>query len=261
MVKKNCEIAIKTTQEELKTDYEAIDLMTKDKELPYKKYAYITAESTDEINLSDLFIGCNAFTIAFKNFDTSNVTDMNSMFLSCEKLEYLDLSIFDTSNVTDMAWMFDGCKSLKWMNIYFNTNKVTDMQYMFAKCFSVGSLHLTSFDTSNVTNMHGMFLCRQRLYSLDLSSFDFSKVTDAGSMFFECEALGDLKFGKNLKVSLDLSYSPLVHNSALSVLNGLANVEKQQVIKFSQVTYETLTDEDKKIATDKNWKIEIRRMA
>ena len=35
--KKNCEIAIKTTQEELKTDYEAIDLMTKDKELPYKK--------------------------------------------------------------------------------------------------------------------------------------------------------------------------------------------------------------------------------
>ena len=200
-----------------------------------------------------MFIGCNAFTIAFKNFDTSNVTDMNSMFLSCEKLEYLDLSIFDTSNVTDMAWMFDGCKSLKWMNIYFNTNKVTDMQYMFAKCFSVGSLHLTSFDTSNVTNMHGMFLCRQRLYSLDLSSFDFSNVKDITNMFTGCTSLVDLKFGKNLKVSINLSDCPLSHESALSVIDGLAEVKEQEIIRFSEDTYAALSAKEKQIIKNKNW--------
>ena len=36
------------------------------------------------------------------NFNTSNITNINSMFLFCEKIEYLDLTNFYTSNVTNI---------------------------------------------------------------------------------------------------------------------------------------------------------------
>ena len=36
------------------------------------------------------------------NFNTSNITNINSMFFVCEELEYLDLTNFDTSNVTNI---------------------------------------------------------------------------------------------------------------------------------------------------------------
>ena len=47
--------------------------------------------------------------------NTSNVTNMRSMFNGCESLSSLpDISKWNTSNVTDMSCMFDGCnESLK----------------------------------------------------------------------------------------------------------------------------------------------------
>ncbi|PDE58301.1 hypothetical protein AWK87_01135, partial [Listeria monocytogenes] len=46
-------------------------------------------------------------------FDTSSVTDMNSMFRYCNKLKKLDISNFDTSSVTDMNSMFRTCSALE----------------------------------------------------------------------------------------------------------------------------------------------------
>ena len=79
--------------------------------------------------------------------DTSNVTDMNSMFIFCSALTSLDLSSFNTSNVTDM-------------------------NYMFNRCSALTSLDVSSFDTSNVTNMSRMFSYCTALTSLDVSSFN-----------------------------------------------------------------------------------------
>ena len=56
----------------------------------------------------------NTFTnLIFKDVDTSNVTNMNSMFNSCRNLTSLDLSGWDTSKVTDMDSMFTNCSALK----------------------------------------------------------------------------------------------------------------------------------------------------
>ncbi|MBQ1675955.1 MAG: BspA family leucine-rich repeat surface protein, partial [Bacteroidaceae bacterium] len=43
-----------------------------------------------------------------KNLNTSETTDMNSMFERCMSLTSLDLSHFDTNNVEDMSRMFEG---------------------------------------------------------------------------------------------------------------------------------------------------------
>ena len=56
-----------------------------------------------------LFNNCNNLKEikGLNNFITNKVTDIQSMFQSCFKLEYIDLSNFDTSNVTIMDYMFD----------------------------------------------------------------------------------------------------------------------------------------------------------
>ena len=100
-----------------------------------------------------------------------------------------------------------------------------------------------------------MFYKCSFLTSLDISGFDFSNVKNVEDMFIDCENLANLKFGKNLKKSIDLHFSPLTHKSALSVIDGLAEVEEQQTLKLSTFSNFTLAESDVRKAEDKNWKI------
>ena len=64
--------------------------------------------------------------------DTSNVTDMNSMFGDCGSLTSLDLSSFDTSNVTIMGYMFEGCSALTSLTLtssFFNSSEFTEFDF------------------------------------------------------------------------------------------------------------------------------------
>ena len=55
----------------------------------------------------------NLISINFNNnFNTSNVTNMGSMFRDCSSLTSLDLSNFNTANVTSMDYMFSECYKL-----------------------------------------------------------------------------------------------------------------------------------------------------
>ena len=70
-----------------------------------------------------------------ENLDTSECTNMYSMFDNCVNLEELDVSGFNTSNVTDMGEMFSSCGNLIELNlIHFDTSKVKDMHRMFYAC-------------------------------------------------------------------------------------------------------------------------------
>ena len=172
------------------------------------------------------------------------------------KGKILDLSDVDTSAITDMSGMFFGCKSLTSLDLSnFDTSAATDMRWMFYNCYLLASLDLSNFDTSKVANMYSMFNGCSSLTSLDLSNFNFKKAKNVYKMFANCSSLTDLKFGKNLKVSLDLSDCPLSHESALSVIDGLAKVEEQQKLTLSKTTYNTLTAEDIRQVEAKNWKI------
>ena len=193
---------------------------------------------------------CNNKTskVVFKDFDTSAVTDMSSMFYGCNRLTTLDLSNFDTSSVTNMNYMFKHCRNLT-------------------------TLDLSSFDTSAVTSMGGMFDNCDRLTTLDLSSFDTSAVTNMGFMFYNCNNLttiignhtleevqdGTIKALKGTKVSLNLSYSPLLEcASILALFYGLADLtgNTKQTISLHATAKARLTAEDIKIATDKNWDVQ-----
>jgi surface protein len=114
--------------------------------------------------------------------NTSNITNMQSMFFGCESLT--TIPAINTSNVTNMGRMFFGCSSLQYIPL-LNTSNVTNMQYMFQKCSLLQSIPL--LNTSNVTTMYYMFQNCSLLQSIPL--LDTSNVTDMGGMFYECSAL------------------------------------------------------------------------
>ena len=68
----------------------------------------------------------------FYHFDTSSVTNMNSMFKECSSLQSLYLSHFKTSSVTNMNFMFSDFTSLKYLIISnFDSEKVIEFKNMF----------------------------------------------------------------------------------------------------------------------------------
>lgn len=101
----------------------------------------------------------NGFTnLIFKDADTSNITNMSSMFYRCSNLTSLDLSGWNTSNVTNMNSMFNSCGNLTYLNLSgWNTSNVSDITSMFNSCNNLTSLDLSGWNISNVTSMGWMF--------------------------------------------------------------------------------------------------------
>jgi surface protein len=156
-------------------------------------------------NSSELF-ACMNWLINFDgtNLDTSNVTNMNSMFAQCSSLTNVDgLSNWNTSNVTDMGNMFSSMfngsgRGSKLTNVdglsKWNTSNVTDMSNMFNGCTSLTNVDgLSKWNTSNVTDMSNMFNLSgydSKLTNVDgLSKWNTSKVTDMSNMFSGCNLL------------------------------------------------------------------------
>jgi surface protein len=107
------------------------------------------------------------------------------MFYGCSSLESLDISGFDTSLVTNMNSMFFECNSLEILDLSsFNTSLVTNLNSMFYGCRSLEMLDLSNFDTSLVTNMNSLFYGCEFLKYIDISQFNLT-ITNNSDLIFE----------------------------------------------------------------------------
>ena len=157
--------------------------------------------------------------ITFKNFDTSNVTNMNSMFYGCSSLTEITFSEnFNTENTTNMFCMFNGCENLKSLDLSsFNTAMVKIMGSMFAGCSNLTDIKFgDNFKAANVGNMSYMFNGCESLTSLDLSGFNTQSATTMGAMFYGCLGLKEVKFGDNFNTS-NVKYMNSMFNGCLKL--------------------------------------------
>ena len=157
--------------------------------------AYFKCSNTSNItDMGSMFFDCKGLTsLDLSGWNTSKVTRMNGMFSSCARLTSLDVSSFKTSSVTNMNQMFNNCSGLTSLDLRnFNTSNVTDMGSMFDGCSGLTSLDLSNFNTSNVTNMRFMFESCTSLTSLNLRNFNTSNVTSMTGMFNYCRGLTSL---------------------------------------------------------------------
>ena len=139
-----------------------------------------------------LFFNCRALEQieGLEYLNTSEVTDMSSMFNECVRLTSLNVKNFNTHKVKDMSGMFLLCSGLTSLDLsHFNTQNVTGMNGMFSSCSGLTSLDLSHFNTQNVTGMNEMFSSCSGLTSLDVSHFNTQNVTHMDEMFSGCSAL------------------------------------------------------------------------
>ena len=198
------------------------------------------------------------------NIDTSNVTDMNSMFSSCSSLNTLDLSNFNTSNVTNMGGMFYSCSSLKTLDLSnFNTSNVNDMGQMFYNCTELASLDLRSFDTRDVKYMFYMFYGCSSLTSLDLRSFDTYNVINNTYMFHSCSKLNKLYLSSSFFNSGSITtydFSKLKSWTDTESLDKFveaitAHNRAGKTVKLSANTNNALTQIQKDLIKAKGWNV------
>ena len=90
---------------------------------------------------------------------------------------------------------------------------------------------------------------------------DFGKVISSLNMLSGCEMLTDLGGFVNMKSDIRLSDCVrLTHTSLMNVINNLGNVRSNvgyTYLTLSESLNNMLTDDEKNIATDKGWIIQV----
>lgn len=222
----------------------------------------LTGWDTSQVtNMESMFHKTALTELDLSGFDMSGVTTTKDMFGHSKDLKTLNLSGWDLSKVESMWCMFIGCDSLESLDISgWKTPNVTDVDCFLSwggkKPQALESVDLRSLTTSKVVNFNYMFGARSALKEIKFGILDFASATDVGHMFHVCNALttftGEVR---NLKLSLDLGFSPLTVESAMVFINGLAEVETAQTLRLKSTTYEQLTPEQIAVATARGWTI------
>ena len=217
-----------------------------------------TAKVTD---MSKMFANTGLKALDLTTFNTSNVNNMESMFYNSNRLESLNVSNFNTAKVTDMGSMFHGIKTTSLDLSSFDTSQVTNMSGMFGWCSNLVSLDLSHFNTSNVTSMRNMFDYCGKLISLNISNWIMSNVTDVYEMFNATSLIETIVCDGLQLPNIDLSYialnscPKLTVDSIVGLLNALPQSTHNYSFQIGQVNIDKLSEEQKAIATNKNWRL------
>lgn len=186
------------------------------------------------------------------------IVNLNS-FADTDGYVKLQLSDLEVEGVVTELSFSDGVRSVTSFNI--NTSLITDLSNMFNNCETLVNVNLTKFDFSKITNMKNLFFNCTNLQSVDVDVLDLVNIRNsASSIFKNCTSLTSVNAViKNVRTDFYLKDCPLDNETAMRFINALVEDYSipagSRVFTFSQVTYDTLTEDQIKIATDKGWEV------
>lgn len=162
---------------------------------------------------SFMFVDINVPELDITEFDTTNIIDMDYMFLEADLGDRFSLGsptnaqatntesssidaqantpgrntlTLNTEGVTSMSGMFKDCK-VKHLDLSsLRTNNVTDFSDMFCSCNDLIDLNVDGFDTSNAEDFHGMFQGCIKLTQLNVKHFNVDNVLHMSCLFSKC---------------------------------------------------------------------------
>ncbi len=214
-------------------------------------------DMTSNTNAAYMFYQCyNLTNVGIKN--SGKVTTFKFCFGSCSSLETIPW--FDTSKAILMNAMFDGCSKIKTIPS-LDCSSACTTQSMFYGCTSLESIPLLNIKKStDVSFMFQNCSSLTEIPALDLSSVGGAVPTSEGernghmgSMFTGCSKLAKIHM-KNIPLSFDISQTAVsTEEDLVEILNNLNTVTTTQTLTMGSDKLALLTDDDKKIATDKGW--------
>lgn len=185
---------------------------------------------------------------SLNTYNWNNVTDMSDLFAICPRL--VSVPQIDTSNVTNMDRAFTNCIAL--VSVGFdNLQNLETMNDAFYRCS-----HLKSFPdipVGKLTALNSAFAGCTRLVSIGL--LDFHNVTASNNFLASCTALENLGGFKDASVNLYITSTKLTIESLLNVINNLKDLTgaTSKTLSVGETNLAKLTDEQKAVATNKNW--------
>lgn len=204
-------------------------------------YSFTGVISTSANNL---LWGCDRLNV-IPQLELTNTTSAKGIVKDCKNLKAVSI---DIRNVTNASEMFSNCFVLDKIHL-LNTNKITNASSMFSYCNSLKSL--PQIDLTSCTTVNNAFRNCHSLTSVP--RIDVGNVTDMGYCIAYDYLLSKIGF-YNIKVSFDISTLLMLSQSELvNILNNLATVETTQTLTLGSKLLAKLTDEEKAIATEKNW--------
>lgn len=159
---------------------------------------------------SFMFVDINVSEIDLTEFDTTNIVDMDYMFLEAALGDRFSLGsptnaqantpdrntlTLNTEGVTSMSGMFKDCK-VKHLDLSsLRTHNVTDFSDMFCSCNDLIDLNVDGFDTSKAKDFHGMFQGCIKLTQLNVKHFKVDNVLHMSCLFSRCLRLKVINLG------------------------------------------------------------------
>lgn len=197
--------------------------------------------------------------------NTSKGTTFNNMF---SQSQIKTIPIFDVSSATSLSSLFNYCNATVYPLL--DTKNIENF-YCF---FEYSKIEVSEqYDTSNATNCQRMYFNCSNLTTVPL--LDFGKCQNVADIFFMTPKLTTLGGFKDLgkaylpaqsanysKYSLYLNRATLLtHDSLMNVINNLYDIAslgvQPQNLNISSASDALLSDEEKAVATNKGWNINI----
>lgn len=244
----------------------------------------LTETSDDDIGKSRITSNCFNNMEALKKIPeielkgiTVDKLSANNLFSNCKKLTDVSniIPILAKYKIYDIQAMFSNCTIIPQEQFQ---NVLDHIQLVFDKTLSgsnqlPATVFLTnnstveeiniSFDTSKITDFSRMFVYCSALKKV--SAIDASGAGNVSSAFENCNKLTDFggftNLGKTQPTFSTQSYlnlpSLLNHQSIINILNGLYDITETSwsncILHIGSQYYDSLSSEEKKIATDKGW--------
>lgn len=159
---------------------------------------------------SFMFVDINVPEIDLTEFNTTNVVNMDYMFLKANLSDRFSLGSSTKANLKERFSPGSNtnvqANSANQTTLTLNTEGVTSMSGMFKDC-KVKHLDLSILRTHNVTDFSDMFYNCDDLIDLNVDGFDTSKAEDLCGMFHGCHKLTQLNVKHfNVNSVLNMSY-------------------------------------------------------
>lgn len=232
--------------------------------------------------IGGMFANCYSLTdVDVSDWDVSTVKSIGSMFKDCWSLKQVDLTKW-RPGTCDMTSIFAYCYSLEDIGDLSNWNPIpTSLANMFLECFSLRCFpDFTKWDLSQCTSLVSMFQNARCLLELSIPNLELPKCTSVANMFNSCYNLKSINVSNwsipllnaapvtflgtcwalkdIIPPSFPLNHSyindySLTHESAIRILEALPEVSVARTINLNSWIIQSLSPEEKKIATDKGW--------